>query len=173
MHNQPLIWLLMIQCVDGSFLFNLCFLHSYRLKSDSLKLVWDTIYIKMVCAFCVFDSQWSWICCEPHSYGPFRFIWVITDLALLIISAQNFLDILEREPNNVQARHNLCVCYVEQGYLGKAEKCLESVHQLAPHESYILQHLEIVRNRIKQAKQVRAIPDTPQNIFAVDNTFYL
>ena len=54
----------------------------------------------------------------------------------------------------MQARHNLCVAYVEQGYLLKAEKCLADVAELAPHETYIQQHLQIVRGRIQQAKEV-------------------
>ncbi len=67
---------------------------------------------------------------------------------------QNFLSILEREPDNVQANHNLCVVYVEQGLLTKALHCLERTHLLAPHEAYISNHLNIVRNRIKQIEQV-------------------
>ena len=58
-----------------------------------------------------------------------------------------FRKILELEPQHVQARHNLCVVYVEQGDLGRAESCLVQVSQLAPHETYIQQHLDIVRRR--------------------------
>ncbi len=75
-------------------------------------------------------------------------------LGLHFVLLQNFLKILETEPNNVQARHNLCVAYVEQGYLLKAEKCLADVSELAPHKNYIRQHLQIVRSRIQQAKEV-------------------
>lgn len=66
---------------------------------------------------------------------------------------QNFKKILETEPQNVQANHNLCVVYVEQGDLYKAEKCLSDTVKLAPHEAYIQDHLNIVRNRIQLAKQ--------------------
>ena len=61
---------------------------------------------------------------------------------------------METEPYNIQAKHNLCVAYVEQGYLLKAEKCLVEVAELAPHETYIAQHLQIVRSRIQQAREV-------------------
>ena len=46
------------------------------------------------------------------------------------------------------------MAYVEQGYLLKSEKCLADVAELAPHETYIQQHLQIVRARIQQAKEV-------------------
>ncbi|XP_052833233.1 protein O-mannosyl-transferase TMTC3 isoform X2 [Octopus bimaculoides] len=65
---------------------------------------------------------------------------------------KNFLTILKNEPGNVQAIHNLCVVYVERGDILKAEKCLQHAHSLAPSESYILQHLNIVRNKIKSIK---------------------
>ncbi|CAI9741904.1 protein O-mannosyl-transferase TMTC3 [Octopus vulgaris] len=65
---------------------------------------------------------------------------------------KNFLTILMNEPGNVQAIHNLCVVYVERGDILKAEKCLQHAHRLAPSESYILQHLNIVRNKIKAIK---------------------
>ncbi|GAB1605655.1 protein O-mannosyl-transferase TMTC3-like [Argonauta hians] len=65
---------------------------------------------------------------------------------------KNFQTILVNEPHNVQAMHNLCVVYVEQGDILKAEKCLLQAHSLAPSETYILQHLNIVRNKIKAIK---------------------
>ncbi len=65
----------------------------------------------------------------------------------------NFQLILETEPENVQARHNLCVVYVERGDLYKAEKCLADVLEIAPREEYIRQHLGIVRNRIARVQQ--------------------
>lgn len=67
---------------------------------------------------------------------------------------QNFLKILDTEPRNVQANHNLCVVYVERGDLHRAEKCLSETLQLAPQEDYIKQHLGIVRNKIRLAEQV-------------------
>ena len=55
------------------------------------------------------------------------------------------------EPHNVQAKHNLCVVYVEKLDLFKAEKCLTEAHQMAPNEEYIMKHLNIVRTRINDA----------------------
>jgi len=65
-----------------------------------------------------------------------------------------FRKILEVEPEHVQARHNLCVVYVEQADLHRAETCLVDVSQLAPHEAYIQQHLNIVRRRLHTGTQV-------------------
>jgi len=67
-----------------------------------------------------------------------------------------FRKILEVEPEHVQARHNLCVVYVEQGDLQHAETCLVAVSRLAPNEAYIQQHLNIVRRRLHTGSQVRA-----------------
>lgn len=54
------------------------------------------------------------------------------------------------EPDNIEAMHNLCVVFVERGYLLDAEKCLAHVHSLAPTEDYILKHLTIVRSKIQE-----------------------
>ena len=67
---------------------------------------------------------------------------------------QNFAAILQFDPGNVQANHNLCVVYVERGELTRAEKCLEKAATLAPNEEYIHKHLQIVRGRIAKARQV-------------------
>ena len=58
--------------------------------------------------------------------------------------------ILDMEPNNVQARHNLCVVMVEAGDLSSARECLERVAHLAPDEGYINKHLRIVEERLRQ-----------------------
>lgn len=63
---------------------------------------------------------------------------------------QCFKKVLELETTNIEAMHNLCVVYVERGDLLRAEKCLATVHSLAPTEEYILRHLHIVRARIKE-----------------------
>jgi len=60
-----------------------------------------------------------------------------------------FQQIVSVEPDHVQARHNLCVVYVEQGHLQRAENCLVDVARLAPSEDYIHRHLGIVRQRIQ------------------------
>ena len=58
--------------------------------------------------------------------------------------------ILEVEPENVQAQHNLCVVMVEAGDLSNARLCLERVSALAPHEGYVGKHLRIVEERLRQ-----------------------
>lgn len=63
-----------------------------------------------------------------------------------------FQKILEVESDNIQAKHNLCVVYVEMGDLMRAERCLVDVQQLAPEEAYIQQHLNIVRHRIAKIR---------------------
>ena len=72
----------------------------------------------------------------------------------LVAAEACFRKIMEVEPEHVQARHNLCVVYVEQGDLARAETCLVKVLQLAPHETYIQQHLNIVRRRLHAGSQV-------------------
>ena len=52
--------------------------------------------------------------------------------------------------------HNLCVVYVERGDVIKGEKCLAHVHSLAPNEQYILNHLNIIRAKIKEATEQQA-----------------
>ena len=50
----------------------------------------------------------------------------------------HYLSILSREPGNIQAKHNMCVVYVEQGLLYRAEACLVETHVLAPQEQYVV-----------------------------------
>ena len=57
--------------------------------------------------------------------------------------------ILEIEPNNVQAHHNLCVVMVEAGDLDNAKTCLERVANLAPNEGYVNRHLRIVEEKLE------------------------
>ena len=45
----------------------------------------------------------------------------------------------------------MCV-QVEQGELAAAEKCLRRAVELAPHEKYIREHLEVVIRRRQQQK---------------------
>ncbi|KPJ15271.1 Transmembrane and TPR repeat-containing protein CG4050 [Papilio machaon] len=67
--------------------------------------------------------------------------------------------ILELEPDNVQALHNLCVVAVERGKLAVAEECLSRAAALAPHEHYIQRHLAVVRTR--RAALASPTPHTP------------
>nr|XP_022287196.1 transmembrane and TPR repeat-containing protein 3-like isoform X2 [Crassostrea virginica] len=63
---------------------------------------------------------------------------------------RNFARVVELEPDNVQAHHNLCVVHVERGDLIRAEKCLTKVHNMAPTEKYIINHLNIVRSKLNE-----------------------
>lgn len=58
---------------------------------------------------------------------------------------------------NIQGMHNLCVVYVERGKLRQALECLQRAHKLAPGESYILKHLNIVKQRIIDLSQAAAM----------------
>jgi len=69
-----------------------------------------------------------------------------------------YLRILEREPGHIQARHNLCVVWVEKDQLAAAETCLEEVLALAPTEDYIRKHLHIVKSKIAKTKDAKDIP---------------
>lgn len=63
---------------------------------------------------------------------------------------QCFEKVLYTEQDHVQARHNLCVVYVERGELLRAEQCLTDVLMLAPREEYIRNHLSIVGTKISE-----------------------
>ncbi|XP_013185890.2 protein O-mannosyl-transferase Tmtc3 [Amyelois transitella] len=71
--------------------------------------------------------------------------------------------ILELEPDNVQALHNLCVVAVERGKLAIAEECLTRAAALAPHEHYIQRHLAVVRARRAAATTTTTTTPTPAN----------
>ncbi|CAG9091583.1 unnamed protein product [Plutella xylostella] len=70
--------------------------------------------------------------------------------------------ILELEPDNVQALHNLCVVAVERGKLAIAEECLTRAAALAPHENYIKRHLAVVRARRASAAATASEPPKPE-----------
>jgi protein O-mannosyl-transferase len=53
---------------------------------------------------------------------------------------------------NIQGLHNLCVVYVERGFLSKAYACLHEAHALAPQEDYIIKHLQIIETRMTKIK---------------------
>lgn len=59
-----------------------------------------------------------------------------------------FERILNMDPSNVQAKHNLCVVHFEERELQLAERCLMETLAMAPHEQYIQRHLAIVRNKM-------------------------
>ena len=68
--------------------------------------------------------------------------------------------LIQLEPGNPIARHNLCVVYVEQRLLDKAEHCLNDLASIVPRADYIDRHLKIVRMRILKMRQAtsRDIP---------------
>ncbi|XP_052087258.1 protein O-mannosyl-transferase TMTC3-like [Mytilus californianus] len=68
---------------------------------------------------------------------------------------KHFRRVVELEPDNIQANHNLCVVMVERGDLFGAEKCLTKVYNMAPNEKYIINHLNIVRTKLNQAIKAR------------------
>jgi protein O-mannosyl-transferase len=70
------------------------------------------------------------------------------------MSLQCYKRILQLDPINIQGLHNLCVVYVEHGKLAQAQSCLSHAHRLAPHEEYILKHLQIVQTRIQKLKSI-------------------
>ncbi|KAA0197649.1 Transmembrane and TPR repeat-containing protein 3 [Fasciolopsis buskii] len=51
-------------------------------------------------------------------------------------------------PSNVQAKHNLCVALADSGNLAQSEQCLMEAIALAPEETYLREHLAIVRKRM-------------------------
>uniref|UniRef100_A0A8C1CD33 Protein O-mannosyl-transferase TMTC3 n=1 Tax=Cyprinus carpio carpio TaxID=630221 RepID=A0A8C1CD33_CYPCA len=59
-----------------------------------------------------------------------------------------FERIMNMDPSNVQAKHNLCVVYFEERELQRAEHCLVETLAMAPQEEYIRRHLAIVRNKM-------------------------
>ena len=61
--------------------------------------------------------------------------------------------VLELEPENVHARHNLCVVLVEQGRLQEAKDCLQETTRLAPEEAFIRRSLQIVEKRLSADEQ--------------------
>lgn len=73
----------------------------------------------------------------------------------LAAAEKNFKAVVDLEPDNIQANHNLCVVMVEKGDLFRAEKCLTKVHNMAPKEQYIINHLNIVRTKLNQAIKAR------------------
>lgn len=81
---------------------------------------------------------------------------------------------------NVQGQHNLCVVYVERGDLSAAEKCLQQAHRLAPHEDYIVRHLNIVQSRIakliaaqQKKQQQKKVEKKDQHLWSIPRLFVI
>lgn len=71
---------------------------------------------------------------------------------MTLLSLQCYKRILQLDPVNIQGLHNLCVVYVERGFLAKAYACLHEAHKLAPTEDYIIKHLQIIETRLAKLK---------------------
>ncbi|XP_071503726.1 protein O-mannosyl-transferase TMTC3-like [Diadema antillarum] len=80
----------------------------------------------------------------------------------ILSSEEMFRRIVELEPSNVQARHNLCVVLVRRGELERAEECLVSVLQFAPNADFAKSNLEILRQKL-QAKRAGADEEKHRN----------
>ena len=61
-----------------------------------------------------------------------------------------FQKIVDLEPSNVQAQHNLCVVLVQRGKIEEAEKCLENVLKMAPNADFVKKNLAVLRQRMKK-----------------------
>lgn len=71
---------------------------------------------------------------------------------LIKTSQQCYKRILQLDPVNIQGLHNLCVVYVERGFLAKSHACLQEAHALSPQEDYIVKHLQIIETRLTKLK---------------------
>ncbi|KAH9496994.1 Protein O-mannosyl-transferase tmtc3 [Dermatophagoides farinae] len=65
-----------------------------------------------------------------------------------------YKQILKLDPKNIQAKHNLCVVFIEKDQLDLAEDCLNEARQIAPNQDYIDRHLKIVRLRIIKKRNI-------------------
>ncbi|TSS60369.1 Transmembrane and TPR repeat-containing protein 3 [Bagarius yarrelli] len=70
-----------------------------------------------------------------------------------------FERILRSDPENVQAKHNLCVVYFEERQLASAEQCLQETLAMAPHEEYVQRHLAIVRAKMAASSAAGRTPE--------------
>nr|XP_027204148.1 transmembrane and TPR repeat-containing protein 3-like [Dermatophagoides pteronyssinus] len=63
-----------------------------------------------------------------------------------------YKQILKLDPKNIQAKHNVCVIYIEKDQLDLAENCLNEARQIAPNQNYIDRHLKVIRLRIMKKR---------------------
>lgn len=70
----------------------------------------------------------------------------------MFVNLQCYKRILQLDPIYIQGLHNLCVVYVERGRMAQAQACLSHAYQLAPHEDYILKHLQIIESRLSKLR---------------------
>lgn len=74
----------------------------------------------------------------------------VTHFKNLDAAEECYLKVLEVEPQNPKALHNLCVLYVERQNLQQAEQCFLHAMSIHPSFDYMQKHLEITRNLLKQ-----------------------
>ena len=79
----------------------------------------------------------------------------VNQLSDLDAAERCYRRILELDGRNVQGLHNLCVVMVERGNLLEARDCLVKARDLAPHEKYIRDHLDIVRKKMEEVVEMR------------------
>ena len=79
----------------------------------------------------------------------------VNQLSDLDAAERCYRRILELDGQNVQGLHNLCVVMVERGDLLEARECLVKARDLAPHEGYIQDHLDIVEKKIEEVVEMR------------------
>eukprot|EP00057_Strongylocentrotus_purpuratus_P018096 XP_011672570.1 PREDICTED: transmembrane and TPR repeat-containing protein 3 isoform X1 [Strongylocentrotus purpuratus] len=75
---------------------------------------------------------------------------MLNSLQDVIKSQQLFQRIVDLEPSNVQAQHNLCVIMVQKGLFMEGEQCLLDVLERAPHAEFVRTNLSILRQKIKE-----------------------
>ena len=79
----------------------------------------------------------------------------VNQLSDLDAAERCYQRILELDGRNVQGLHNLCVVMVERGNLLEARECLVKARDLAPHEKYIQDHLDIVQRKMEEVVEMR------------------
>ena len=83
----------------------------------------------------------------------------VNQLSDLDAAERCYRRILELDGQNVQGLHNLCVVMVERGDLLEARECLVKARDLAPHEKYVRDHLDIVQKKIDEVMEMRKRSD--------------
>ncbi|CAL8071634.1 unnamed protein product [Calicophoron daubneyi] len=78
---------------------------------------------------------------------------LLGDIALtenrdLKLAKQLFLKAIILAPDSIQAKHNYCVVLAEEGNLEASETCLMEAMQMAPNDTYLQDHLDVVRKRL-------------------------
>ncbi|CAH8653868.1 unnamed protein product [Heterobilharzia americana] len=74
----------------------------------------------------------------------------LTEKANTKQAKQYFEQALKLNPTNIQAKHNFCVALADEGELEQSESCLlEAIAMTPKPQNYLLQHLEIIRERLR------------------------